>query len=178
VIVLIALLAAASLERWLRGKSWTLELAPAPGYGLAGAALGAVALALAIVAAVPLWEHLTPRSIEWTQTAVVRGNLVVWLTLALLVVAQSVAAELVFRRWALERLRDLRVPGLIAALLAAVAEALAVSGNLLSRSGALLSGLGFGLLYLGAGRGLAPAIACRVTFELGALTLVALRLLP
>jgi membrane protease YdiL (CAAX protease family) len=178
VLVLIAVLVACSLERWLRGKTWTVELTPQPRLALAGAALGAVALAIAILFAVPLYEWLTPRSIEWTQTAAVRGNVSAWLMVAILLTAQSIALELVFRRWAIERLLELRVPGLVSAALAAVAQALAVSGSLLSRTGTLLAAFGFGLLYLGAGRRLAPAIACRVTFEIGALTLVALRLLP
>lgn len=45
-------------------------------------------------------------------------------------------------------------------------------GHLGSRLGAAAAGLGFGLLYLGAGRRLAPVIACRLAFEVGALVLV------
>ena len=176
-LILIVLVVATSAERWLRGKSWFEdELLPAPEAILGGAIVGAVALALAVLAATPLLEAITPRSIEWTQITAIRGNASFVLMAALLAAGGAAAAELVFRRWAVERLRELGVPALVAVLVAALAEAVATPGNLLARGGAALAGAGTGLVYLCAGRRLAAAIACRAVFDVGAILLVGLRL--
>jgi hypothetical protein len=176
VAVLIGLLALGSVERWMRGKGW-MEARPAePGLTFAGVGLGLVALVAALAAAGPGLERVTARSIDWTQIAAVRGNLGVLVTAALVIGAQAVAAELVFRRWILDRVHELGARPWVAALAAAVVEGVAAGGHLGTRLGAAAAGLGFGLLYLGAGRRLAPAIACRLTFEIGALILVYARI--
>jgi len=174
---LIGLLAAGSLARWSRGKGWVEPEpgVPVSGLVLAGVGLGAVALAAAVGFAGPALERATTRSIDWTQLAAVRGNLGFLVTAIALVGARAVAAELIFRRWILDRAHALGVRAWVAAVIAAVCEGAVAGGHLGSRLGAAAAGLGFGLLYVGAGRRLAPAIACRLAFEIGALVLVYLR---
>jgi len=173
---LIGLFAAGSLARWRRGLSWAGEPA-GPGLVLGGAAVGVAALALAVVVAAPVVESVTARAVEWTDTAVVRGSAIGLVTMAMLVGARAVAAALVFDRWLIDRVIERGGTPALAALAAAVAEGAVTGGHLAARLGAALAGLGFALVYLGAGRRLAAANACRLTFELGALTLVSLKLL-
>jgi hypothetical protein len=174
-ILLIALFALGSVDRWRRDRSWVETLPPAPGLALAGIAAGAVALALALLLATPFLEDLSARAIEWTDTATVRGSVLAFVTVAMLVGATAVARELVFHRWMIDRAHEAGVRAMPAALLAAVAEGLVTDGHIVARMGAALTGFGLALLYLGGGRRLAAAIACRLTFDLGALALVALR---
>lgn len=179
-VALIVLLAVASIDRWARGKSWTEPGPPVPGLTIAGVGLGLVALGAALLFAGPALERATERSIDWTQIAAVRGNLGVLVTAIAVLGAQAIASELVFRRWLLDRI-DGRLHGLggkpwLAAIAAAVAEGVVSGGHLGSGLGAAAAGFGFGLLYLGAGRRLAPAIACRLAFEIGALLVVYARL--
>src|SRR5688500_2450642 len=94
VIVLIILLAAGSLDRWIRGRSWIEPAPPVPALALAGAAVGAVALGLAVLVASPILERVSARSIEWTQLATVRGNFSLLFMAAILAAAQAAAAEL------------------------------------------------------------------------------------
>ena len=175
-VVLIVLLAVASVDRWVRGKGWIEPRLPVPGLTVAGAGLGLVALGAALLFAGPALERATERSIDWTQITAVRGNLGILVTAIAVLGAQAIASELVFRRWLLDRLDGLGAQPWIAALAAAVAEGVVSGGHLGSRLGAAAAGLGFGLLYLGAGRRLAPAIACRLAFEIGALVIVYARL--
>jgi hypothetical protein len=172
-ILLIALFALGSIDRWRRGKSWVETLPPAPGLALAGIAAGAVALALAVFLAAPFLEDVTARAIEWTDTATVRGSVLAFVTIAMLVGATAVARELVFHRWLLDR--AYAAGALPAATIAAAAEGLVTGGHVVARIGAALTGFGLALLYIGGGRRLAAAMACRLTFDLGALALVALR---
>jgi hypothetical protein len=175
-ILLIALFALGSADRWRRDRSWVeTTLPPAPGLALAGIAAGAVALALAVFLAAPLLEDVTARAIEWTDTATVRGSVLAFVTVAMLVGATAVARELVFHRWLLDRAVEAGAAPLPAAVLVAVAEGLATGGHFAARMGAALTGFGLALLYLGGGRRLAAAIACRLMFDLGALALVSLR---
>jgi membrane protease YdiL (CAAX protease family) len=175
-VVLIVLLAVASVDRWVRGKGWTEPGPPVPGLTLAGVGLGLVALGAALLFAGPALERATERSIDWTQITAVRGNLGILVTAVAVLGAQAIASELVFRRWMLDRLHGLGAQPWLAAVAAAVAEGVVSGGHLGSRLGAAAAGLGFGLLYLGAGRRLAPAIACRLAFEIGALLIVYARL--
>ena len=170
--VLIALLAVGSVDRWIRGKGWVEPRPPVDGLVLAGAGLGLVALSAALVFAGPALERATERSIDWTQLAAVRGNLGVLVTAIVVLGAQAIASELVFRRWILERVHGFGVRPWVAAIAAAIVEGAASGGHLGARLGAAAAGLGFGLLYVGAGHRLAPAIACRLAFEVGALVLV------
>jgi membrane protease YdiL (CAAX protease family) len=175
-LLLIALLAVASIDRWARGKGWLEPRPPVPGLVVAGVGLGVVALGAALLFAGPALERATARSIDWTQITAVRGNLGVLVTAIAVLGAQAIASELVFRRWLLDRVDGLGARPWLAALAAAVAEGVVSGGHLGSRLGAAAAGLGFGLLYLGAGRRLAPAIACRLAFEVGALLVVYARL--
>lgn len=173
---LIALLVLGSIDRWVRKKGWTEPRLEVPGLTVAGTGLGVVALGAALLFAGPALERATERSIDWTQITAVRGNLGILFTAIAVLGAQAVASELVFRRWLLDRVHELGARSWVAAIAAAAAEGLVSGGHLGSRLGAAAAGLGFGLLYLGAGRRLAPAIACRLTFEVGALLLVYARL--
>jgi hypothetical protein len=175
-VVLIALLVVGSIDRLVRGRGWSEPGTTVPGLVLAGAGLGLVALGGALFFAGPALERATERSVDWTQIAAVRGNLGVLVTAILVLGAQAVASELGFRRWILERVHDLGARPWVAAVAAAVAEGAAAGGHLGARLGAAAAGFGFGLLYLGAGRRLAPAIACRLAFEIGALLVVYARL--
>ena len=100
----------------------------------------------------------------------------VLISIAMLVTAQAAAAELVYRRWIVDRLIDAGARPILAVLGAALAEGAVSGGHLGARAGAAVLGAGLGLLYVGAGRRLAPAIACRIVFDVGALTLVGMRL--
>jgi hypothetical protein len=176
-VVLILLLVAGSVDRWVRDLGWFEEHPPIRGIGVAGAALGLVALGVAVLVATPVLEATSARSIEWTQIAAVRGNPAILVTAVMLAGAQAYASELVYRRWILDRLDDFGAPAVAALAFVAVAEGALAGGNLASRAGVAVAGVGYGLLYLGAGRRLTSAVACRVTFESGALILVGMRLL-
>jgi hypothetical protein len=172
-VALIVVLAAGSVSRWARGKGWVEYGRPAaPMFTVAGAGLGLVALAGAVALASPALEALTTRSVDWTQLAAVRGNASVLLVAVLVVAAQAVALELGLRRWLLERVHDLGARAHDAAVVAAIAEGAITGGHLGTRLGAAMLGLGVGLVYVGGGRRLAPAIACRIALETGALVLV------
>lgn len=167
----------ASLSLWARGGSWAGP-APAPGGAiLGGAAVGAAALGLALLVS-PTLADVTGRAVEWNQYPAVRGSAVGFATVAMLVVAQGVAAEMAFRGWLVPRIAELAPRGgvALAAVGAALAEALVTRGHLATRVGAFVLGLGGAVLYLGARRRLAAPIACRVVFDVGALALAALRL--
>jgi membrane protease YdiL (CAAX protease family) len=167
----------ASLSIWVRGGSWAGP-GPAPGGAiLGGAAVGAAALGLALVVS-PGLADVTGRAVEWNQYPMVRGSAVGFTTVAVLVVAQGVAAEMAFRGWLLPRIADLapRAGTALAAVGSALAEALVTRGHLATRAGAFVLGLGGAVLYLGARRRLAAPIACRLVFDLGALALGAFKL--
>lgn len=173
---LIGLVVAGTASRLARGRRWSEPGAHVRGLVPAGVAIGAAAVGLAFVIATPVLEAVTARAVEWSRVAIVRGNLGALATVALVVAAQAVAAELVFRRWILDRVHDAGARPGVAALVAAVAEGATAGGHAGARLGAAALGVGLGLVYLGAGRRLAPAIACRVTFEVGVLVVLWARL--
>jgi len=169
---LIGLLAIGSFARWQRNQGWVEARVPVDGLIAFAGALGLLALALALALTSPLLERLTARSIEWTQLATVRGNLQVLGFAIVLVGAQVVAAELILRRWILERALDLGARPILAVAVAAAVEVAIAGANPAARLGAGVAGVGYGLLYLGAGHRLAAPLAARLVFELGALVLV------
>lgn len=148
-----------------------------------GALVGALALALALALAAPIADA-TGRSVEWSTWPVVRGSALQAVTLAAVVIAVALAAELTLRRWWLEA---------VAAALgrAGVARGGAVAGGVVAaavleaaiaplpgdRLGAAILGAGLGVIYVGAGRRVGASLAARVVFEVGALALQALMLI-
>lgn len=181
------LLVAGTLVLVLRGGSW---LAPGKGGGgawaaLGGSVVGALALAGALAIS-PAVLDVTGRGVEWTTEPVVRGSVQLAVTVALVAVALGVGAELVFRRWLLERVAArvqargepaaaaLAAGVLVAALLEAAVAPTGASGRL----GVALVSAGLGILYVTSGGRLAAPVAARLTFELGAILLQALRVTP
>ena len=169
------IVAAAALA--VRGASFAGPPGAGPAPAVAGLAVGAIALVVAIAVAGPAVEQLSGRGIEWNQEPAVRGSLLGFVAVAILTAAGAVASELAFRGWVASRAASL-LPGgspTGAVVVAAVAEAAVAPGGLVARLGVLLVGLGLGALWAGSGRRLGAPLACRLVFELGALTLVALR---
>lgn len=171
-VVLIGLLLVGSVDRWRRNLGWIEERAPFDGLVALAGSLGLLALALAVAFATPLVERFVERSVDWTQQAAVRGNAQVLVIAGALVVARAAAMELVLRRWIVDRGIGLGASPYVMVLVAAGVELVISGGHLGARIGAAIAGLGFGLLYLGAGRRLAAPLAARIVFELGALVLV------
>src|SRR5262249_34027349 len=143
-----------------------------------GVACGAVALIVAIAISAPLGE-LTGRAVEWSQYAIVRGSPGGFVAVAVIVAAQAIAIEMALRGWLVVRVLDIAPRGgpALAALASAVAEAAVTRGAVATRAGAFAMGLGGAIVFLGAGRRLAASLACRLTFELGAVVLTALRVI-
>jgi hypothetical protein len=171
------LLAVASLSVWARGRSWVAPV-PAPAELVpVGVACGAVALGVALALSSPLGA-LTGRAVEWTQYAIVRGSPDAFIAVSLIVGAQAVAMELALRGWLIPRVLEVAPRGgpALAAIASATAEAAITPGHAAARAGAFVLGLGGAVLFLGAGRRLAATVACRLTFELGAVLLAALRI--
>jgi hypothetical protein len=171
------LLGLASVSLWARGRSWIAETTAPPELTAVGVVCGVAALGLAVALSEPLGA-LTGRAVEWSQYAIVRGSPGAFATVAMLVAAQAVAIEMALRGWLVPRVMEAvpRGGAPLAALASAVAEAAITPGHLATRAGAFALGLGGAVLFLGGGRRLSAPIACRVTFELGAVLLAALRI--
>jgi hypothetical protein len=176
--VAIPLLVAASASRYLRGGSWQELLRGGRAHVLVGVAVGGVALALAVVVASPVVEAIAARSVEWSTTPIVRGSAYQAFAVALVTIALAVATELALRGWIVERVAELAGAHGSRAMpifVGAVVEAAVGSGDLAARLGAGLFGAGLSWLYFAAGRTVTAPIAARMTFQLGALGLEALR---
>lgn len=183
---LILLLVAGSIVLALRRGRW---FATRDGDGGAGwAALGGVAVGAAALGAAwllsPALLDVTGRAVEWTTEPMVRGSPSIATTLMLVTVAMGLAAELVFRRWLLDRVAGLArargqpLPVALAAgiLAAALIEAAVAPAGAGPRLGVALASGGLGVIYVGAGGRLAGCLTARLTFELGAVLVQALRL--
>lgn len=176
--VALPLLVVATLSRYLRGRSWAEVAGGGFERAAIGAAAGGVALALAIVAGTPVLESMGAWPIEWSQVPIVRGNALAAVLAIMVVAGTSIAMELALRGWIVERVLELwpGSPGL-PVLAGALAEALLTPRELPARLGAALFGAGLGWMYCAAGRSVvAPALA-RMTFQVGAVTLEALRVI-
>ncbi len=172
------LVVAASLSRWARGRSWG-EVVHGPAlYAAIGAAAGLGALVVALLAGTPAIEALTGRGVEWSAFPIVRGSPAQLAIVMLYLVAAGVAAEMALRGWLVERVLELgRGNAVIAILVGGFAEALCTSGDLAARVGAGAFGAGLGWMYVAAGRSVVAPACARLAFQLGAVTLEALRLL-
>ena len=176
--------AVATAARLVDGRGWFGAIdREARGAVVAGGALaGAVALALALAASGPLGDALG-RGVEWSTAPVVRGSITQAATVALVVLAVAVAAELALRRWLLETLADALVrggTGPTAAAAAALAAAALVEAAIApfdgDRAGIAITSAGLGVIHVAAGRRVAAPLAARLVFEVGAVVLQALRL--
>ena len=170
-------LVVASVSLWARGTSWFVA-APAPAELVPiGVVCGAIALVLALWISEPI-AIVTGRAVEWTQYTIVRGSPQAFVMVAIVVGAQAIAIEMALRGWLVPRVLEIAPRGGAALAIAAsgLAEAAITPGHLMSRIGAYTLGAGSALLFVGAGRRLAAPIACRLTFELGAVLLAALRI--
>lgn len=188
--IALPLLVAGSLSRWARGRSWADVVrgglrptgeAVAGGARLrlaVGALAGALALAAAVLAGGPAIELLGQRAIEWSSYPVVRGNVAVLVQVALYVAAASVAAELALRGWIVERVLELSPgPPALPVLAGALAEALITPGDVAARLGGALFGAGLGWIYVATGRSVLAPICARLVFELGLVSLEAMRVI-
>ena len=102
-----------------------------------------------------------------------------FVTIGIVVAAQAAAIEMSLRGWLVPRVLEVLPRGgpALAALASAFAEAAITRGHLATRAGAFALGLGGAILFLGGGRRLAAPLACRLSFELGAVLLAALRVI-
>jgi hypothetical protein len=176
--VAIPLLVAASASRYARGGSWQELVRGGGGRVVVGAVAGAVALAVAVGVASPVVEAIAARSVEWSTNPIVRGSASQAFAVAVVTIALAVATELALRGWIVERVAELaggHGSRAMPILVGAIAEAALASGDLAARLGAALFGAGLSWLYFASGRSVATPIAARAVFQLGALTLEALR---
>lgn len=148
-----------------------------------GALVGALALLLALALSAPIADA-TARSVEWSTLPVVRGSALQAATLAAVVIAVALAAELTLRRWWLEAVAATlgqagvgRVGAVAGGVVAAAALEAAIAPWPGDRLGVAVHGIGLGVIYVGAGRRLGASLAARVVFEVGALALQALMLI-
>ena len=186
----VPLLIAASLSLWLRGRSWAAVVKGPSLYAAIGAAVGALALVLALLVSTPLVEAITDYAVQWSMYPIVRGSSAQAIMVAIVVGISALAAELVLRGWLVERVLELRGHPVLAVLLGAIAEALVTDGDVTMRIGAGLFGLGLGWMYIAsrprgrapfhdtgaAGRSIVAPLCARLVFTLGAVVLETLRL--
>jgi len=176
----VPLFAAASLSRWVRGRSWAETFDAPDGHAGRGAAIGVVALVLALVVGTPVVEAVTAQAVQWSTFPIVRGSIPQLCAVAVLVLAAEGAMELAARGWIVERVLELVRPGVAANALAVaaggLAEALVTDGGLAARAGAAVFGIGLGALYVAGGRRTTLPLCARLAFALGALLLEGLRL--
>jgi hypothetical protein len=171
------LLVVASMSLWLRGTSFAAMTKGPALYALVGAAAGLVGLVLAIAIGTPLVERLTGGAVQWSMYPIVRGSAGPFVSIAVLVGASAVAAELVLRGWIVERVLGLGGHATLAVLVGAFAEALITPGSLDTRIGAAVFGIAMGAMYVGGPRSVTAPLCARVVFSVGALALEALRVI-
>jgi hypothetical protein len=187
--VVIPLLVVASLSLWIRGLSWGLVIRGSALTAGVGAAVGVVALVLALAAGTPLVERLTDNAVQWSMYPIVRGSPSALAIVGILVALGAIAAELVLRGWLVERQLGLGRSPIVAIAIGAFAEALLVfpigrteagalelGGDIITRLGAAIVGVALGWMYVAAGRSVLAPLCARLAFSLGALALEATRL--
>ena len=174
----IPLVVAASVSRWLRGRSWTEVIAGGRDKALVGAAAGVLALGLALLLGTPAIEALAARGVEWSRFPIVRGSMQQMMMVLVLVSVGALAAELAFRGWLVERVLELSPgPPILPVLCGALAEAIVMPGDFATRVGAGVFGAGLGWMYVASGRSVVAPILARIAFVGGAVVLEALRLI-
>lgn len=155
VLAIPALLIVAAIEMTLRKKSLV--------WGTYGAGIGALAGAVALVAA-----ELAVGG--WSDYPTVRGSFSQALAVCALAGCMAFAAEIVLRGWFVQRARDVGAPVWLAIGLGAAAEAILMPGGI----GAGVFGIGLGLMYVRGG--LRAPVCARVVFACGAVLLEACKL--
>ncbi|MBA3460365.1 MAG: CPBP family intramembrane metalloprotease [Deltaproteobacteria bacterium] len=174
----IPLLLAASVCRWLRGRSWAEVFTGGADHVAIGAAAGVAALALAIVLGTPVVEAMSMRGVEWSRFPIVRGSAQQMMVVLIVVSIGALAAELAFRGWLLERMLELSPgPAVLPVMCGAIAEAIVMPGDLTLRLGAGLFGAGLGWMYVAGGRSIVAPVIARVAFVSGAVVLEGLKLI-
>ncbi|MEO7091725.1 MAG: CPBP family glutamic-type intramembrane protease [Polyangiales bacterium] len=174
----IPLVIAASICRWLRGRSWAEVIGGGRDKALIGAATGLLALGLALVIGTPLVETMAARGVEWSRFPIVRGSMQQMVMVIVLVSVGAIAAELAFRGWLVERVLELSPgPSILPVLCGAFAEALVMPGDFAARVGAGVFGAGLGWMYVASGRSVVAPILARVAFVGGAVFLEAMRII-
>jgi membrane protease YdiL (CAAX protease family) len=174
----IPLVVAASLSRWLRGRSWSEVISGGRDKALVGAAVGVLALGIALLFGTPAIEAMATRGVEWSVFPMVRGSMQQMAMVLVLVSVGAIAAELAFRGWLVERVLELSPgPPILPVLCGALAEAVVMPGDFTARVGAGLFGAGLGWMYVASGRSVVAPILARIAFVGGAVVLEALRVI-
>ncbi len=175
--VALPLVAVAAIALWIRGRSFAEVARGGDHRALIGAVAGLLALGVAVLAGTPVVETLTDRGVQWSTFPIVRGNASQALVVAIVVSAGAIASELALRGWIVERVLELsRAPAILAILIGGFAEAIVTPGDLAARIGAGVFGLGLGWMYVAGGRSIVAPLCARLVFQVGAVTLEALRL--
>lgn len=175
--VALPLVLAASISRWVRHRSWGEVVTGGADRILVGVLAGAAALIIAVVAGTPVVEALSMRAVEWSSFPIVRGNASQLVIVIIVVSVTSLAMELALRGWLVERVLELSPGGAVVPVLCgAFAEAFVTPGDVAARIGAGLFGIGLGTMYVAGGRSVLAPIFARITFQVGAVVLEALRL--
>jgi hypothetical protein len=176
--VAIPLFVAATLARWVRGRSWVEVVHGGRRAAAIGLGAGVLALGLAIALGTPVIAQLTGRSVEWSEFPVVRGSTGLMAITLLHVGVTALALELALRGWIVERVLELApAQRMLAILVGAFAEGIVTPGDLAVRCGAGLFGFGLGWIYVSAGRNVVPPLLARVGFACGAVILESYRLI-
>ncbi len=176
--VALPLVVVATISRWVRGRSWAEVAQPGSIGGgtraAIGAAVGVVALAIAVVAGSDSVSALTQSSIE---VGITRGNPKLAMLVIVHVAVAATAAELALRGWIVERVLELS-PGspVLPVIVGALAEAIVTPGEPGTRIGAALFGVGLGWMFVAGGRNVVAPICARVLFQGGAVAIAALRI--
>ena len=176
--VALPLVVCASISRWLRGRSFTEVLHGGAETAVIGALAGAVGLGLALVLGTPVVESLSLRAVEWSTYPIVRGSASQMAVVIVIVTISAIAAELALRGWIVERMLELSPgPTVLPILIGGIAEAVVTPGGISVRIGAALFGIGLGWMYVAARRSVIAPMLARITFQVGAVVLEALRVI-
>ena len=174
----IPLLIAASVCRWLRGRSWAEVFTGGVDHVAIGAVAGVAALALAIVLGTPVIEAMSMRGVEWSKFPIVRGSFQQMVVVLIVVSIGALAAELAFRGWLVERMLELSPgPPVLPVMCGALAEAIVMPGDIAMRFGAALFGAGLGWMYAAGGRSITAPVIARIAFVSGAVVLEGLKVI-
>lgn len=162
---------AATLSRWVRGRTWG-ELMTG---GRERVAIGALVGVAALVIAAVLFRRFDVAAVDWWLAPAARAD-VGRLAMALATVGAIAAAmELAMRGWIVERMLELSPgPAVLPIVTGGLAEAIVTPGPPTARIGAALFGIGLGALYVAGGRSLVAPVLARVTFAVGAVVVEAL----
>jgi hypothetical protein len=167
----VPLLAAASISRWIRGRSWSeVWGGGADRFGI-GVLVGLGGMVLALALGTPLVESATDRAVEWASFPMVRGSGSQLFAVLLVVVVSAVAAELALRGWIVERVLERGGSAVQAVAAGALAEALIAPGGFGVRLGAALVGVGLGGMFVAGDRRITAPLAARLAFAVAAVVL-------